>query len=166
MFALKRNEAKTRGQLLREELNQTVEHARRAAGHAAGGVGAAVGPRVSAARETVAPRVRDTAARGWGSTVATFTPLSEAAQAKLGNGRARRKKAARTAQRRWPVLAGLLACGALVGAVAAAMLRRRQPEPEPPPQASDLAQPAEEAGKVAPTPPVSEPVSAINNRRP
>lgn len=112
------------------ELNETVDHARRAAGHAAEGVSAAVSPRVAAARETVVPKVRDTASRGWESTVSAVTPLAEAAQARVDKVRGRRRsRAARAAlvvRRRWPALVGLLAAGVAVGAVAAAVLRRRE----------------------------------------
>ncbi|MFY1635152.1 hypothetical protein ACN27F_18075 [Solwaraspora sp. WMMB335] len=53
-----------------------------AATHAAGGVGASVGPRVHAARDAVAPtaaRVRTSAADGMSRTMATLAPLAVAA---------------------------------------------------------------------------------------
>lgn len=127
MFGLRRSQQRNRSELLREELTQTVDHAMKAAGHAADGVSAAVRPRVAAARETMVPVVRDAASRSWESTVSALAPLAEAAQARVGRRQSRRQRVARVVKRRWPALVGLLAGGILAGAAAAAVLRRRSP---------------------------------------
>jgi hypothetical protein len=114
----RRNETRTRKELLREELGESWEHALRAAGHAADGMRAAVGPRVGPA----ADRVRGAAASGWGSTRAALVPVGEAAQHKVKEVRLKRKPP----RRRWPKLVGLLAGGVAVGAAAAFVLRRRR----------------------------------------
>jgi hypothetical protein len=85
MFRPLRSNEKTHGQLLRAELGESMDHAMRAAGYAAGGVKAAVGPRLDRFRSE---------------------------EEKVSS--------------RWPKLAGLLAAGALTGAVAAFVLRRRR----------------------------------------
>jgi hypothetical protein len=97
MFRTKRNHEQTHGQLFRAELGESVDHALRAAGYAAGGVKAAVGPAKDRVRDAT-QRVRH---RG-------------------------RTEEARVSQRRVPRLAGLLAVGALMGAVTAFVLRRRR----------------------------------------
>lgn len=89
----------TNGQLVRDELSESLGHARRAAGYAAGGVRAAVAPRLTPAGQ----RVRSAAAR-----------------------LERTRTEDKVASRRWPKLAGLLASGALVGAFGAFILRRRR----------------------------------------
>lgn len=152
MFARQRMRSKKRGDLLRKELTETVDHARRAAGYAAEGVGAAVTPKVVTARETVAPKLREAANRGWGSTVEAFTPLSEAAQARLSeagkngksakSGKSSRKK--KRSRRRWPAV-GLLVMGVVTGAVAAAVLRQRREWEE-----QQLRELAEEADREQP----------------
>jgi len=75
----------------------------------------------------MAPKVRDVASRGWMSTVTVFTPLTEAAQARLANG-TKDKKEQRKAKgrRRWPAIAGLLVSGVAMGGVAAMLLRQRE----------------------------------------
>ncbi len=80
MFGIVRK--KSHSQLARQELNQGVEHFRQAATHAARGTGAAVGPRVNAARDRVQPaagKVKGAASSGWGSAVAVLAPLAAAA---------------------------------------------------------------------------------------
>jgi hypothetical protein len=114
----RRNETRTRKELLREELGESWEHALRAAGHAADGMRAAVGPRVGPA----ADRVRGAAASGWDSTRAALVPVGEAAQHKVKEVRLKRKPP----RRRWPKLVGLLAGGIAAGAAAAFVLRRRR----------------------------------------
>lgn len=153
--------------MLRDELNESFDHALRAAGHAAGGVGAAVGPRVEVARETMLPRVRGAAARGWGSTVAVFTPLTEAAQAKVDSrskdpkrkARQVRRKAAKTSRKRWPALLGLLAGGAAVGAAGAMVLRRRRQQWQDI-DANQSLEPAAPAAGPTSQPPTSQPAAA------
>jgi hypothetical protein len=156
VFRPKRGNEQTHGTLFRAELSESVDHALRAAGYAAGGVRAAIGPKVSPA----AQRVRSTAASGWGSTRAAIAPLTEAAQYKLRNARTEEKVSSR-----WPKLAGLLAVGALMGAVTAYVLRRRRlqqweeydpmeavakerEEAATPPSADEPAEPSEEQSRT------------------
>jgi hypothetical protein len=127
--------------LVKAELGESFDHLVQAATHAAGGVGAAVGPRVRSARQQVGPtatRVRDTASHGWGSTMAAFAPLAVAAtdgarqagtaakRAKAKGLRPTRKKESFMARKRWPMVAGVLAAGAVAGTVIAARRRRAQ----------------------------------------
>lgn len=149
MFARNRNnEVKNRGELLRGELVETFDHALRAAGHAASGVSDSVVGRT-------AGKVRDTTVRGWGSTRTALAPLGEAAQTKVKDMKASRKGP--DMKRRWPVLAGLLAGGAAVGAVGAMLLRRRRKQWEgyEPDEDLDLAaaEPGDEFAPAAPPPP-------------
>ena len=135
---------KTRGELVKAELGESLDHLMQATTHAASGVGATVGPRVDAAREAVSPtaaKVRNSAANGWASMMSALAPLAIAAvdgarqagtvarKARSHDMKAMRKKDSRRSGRRWPRLAGLLAAGAAVGAASAiAMRRRRQQE--------------------------------------
>lgn len=116
---------------MRRELGESVDHLMQAAAHAAGGVGATVGPRVAVVRTYMAPgmgKVRNVASQGWESTVTALTPLTAAA--KEGSRKAmvlRIKKEKRSmARKRWSMLAGLLAAGAAVGAAGAMVVRRRR----------------------------------------
>jgi hypothetical protein len=97
MFRTKQNHEQTHGQLLRAELSESVDHALRAAGYAAGGVKAAAEP----AKE----RVRGAAKRVRKQTRTEETKVS---------------------RRRVPKVAGLLAIGAVMGTVTAFVLRRRR----------------------------------------
>ncbi|MEV4627688.1 hypothetical protein AB0J90_15515 [Micromonospora sp. NPDC049523] len=145
---------KSHGQLIRTELGEGFGHIRQAAGHAAEGVGATVGPRVQVARGYLAPtatKVAQTAADGWGSTMTAIAPLAVAAlagarQAGAGTGRTgtrnltgskkkmmmkampKKKRKPNTSRRRWTMLTGLLAAGAVAGAVGAVAMRRRHQE--------------------------------------
>jgi hypothetical protein len=131
---------KRRGQFVRSELSQSFDHLRQAATHAANGVGAGMAPRMNVARGYLSPaaaKVRNTASSGWGSTMTAFAPLAAAASGnarqagsamgRMGsrNMRMMRRKSMR-ARRRWPMLTGLLAAGAAVGAASAMAKRRRQ----------------------------------------
>lgn len=134
MFKQKQNVR--RRELMRTELGESLEHARRAAGHAAGEVRASMGPKVAPAAE----RVRSTATDSWESTRAALAPLSESTHAEPKQARKRAKREREKVQakgrakklqreragRRWPALAGLVAGGIALGAVAAAVLRRQQ----------------------------------------
>jgi cytoskeletal protein RodZ len=125
---------KNRSRLVKDELNESLEHLRQAASHAADGVNTTVAPRIGAARAYVAPatgRMRKTASRGWDTTVATLTPLAAAAvvgarKAKAKNLKAMKKQEPPRARRRLPRLAGLLAAGTAVGAAGALVMRRRR----------------------------------------
>ena len=147
------NRRKTHSELVRSELGESFEHFKAAAGHAAGGVGTAVRPRVETARGFVVPpaaKARDLAGSGWESTRSSVAPLAaaagqnarQAARAARKGGRRRDRqelKADRRAQRllekatrkstssgrRWPIVAAILVAGAAFGA-AAVMRRRRQ----------------------------------------
>jgi hypothetical protein len=126
-------------ELVRAELGESLGHFRRAAHHAADGVGAAVGPRVTATRGYAGPAALR-ARRGWDKTVVRVAPMAVAAldAARQARGAARKAaptkadvksmKAARkkTGGGRGPRLATLLAAGAAVGAAAAFTLRRRK----------------------------------------
>lgn len=139
MFGIGRR--KTHGQLAKAELGESLDHFRRAATHAAGGVGASLGPRMNAARDYVGPtatKVKGKAAHGWATTVTALAPLAVAAaegarhagstaqKVKPKNLRAMRKKESLMARRRWPMLTGILAASAVVGVAGAAAVRRRR----------------------------------------
>ncbi|MDG4834537.1 hypothetical protein O7627_35300 [Solwaraspora sp. WMMD1047] len=153
MFGIGRR--RSHRQLAKAELGEGIGHLRLAATHAAGGVGATVGPRVDAARRYVAPtatRVRSSAVDGWGATMSAVAPLAVAAadgarQAGSAAGKSRagkatkaRTKAAAKATRaaknkatrrgrparRWPAIAGLVAAGAAIGVAGAVVMRRRR----------------------------------------
>jgi hypothetical protein len=120
---------------MRDELGESFEHFVQAATHAAGGMGAAVGPRVTAARDYVSPgidRIRSTATDSWGATMAAFTPLVLAARE--GSRQAREaqlkalKKQQNSSRNRWSVLVALAAAGAAMGAAAAYIARRKRLE--------------------------------------
>jgi hypothetical protein len=123
--------------MARTELGEGIDHLRQAATHAAGGVGATVGPRLGSVVERVSPgtdRMRDVASQGWGTTVAAITPLvdaarSGAAEANRRTAQARtkmtRKKKSRMSGRRTGMLVGLLAAGIAAGAAGAMVARRR-----------------------------------------
>jgi hypothetical protein len=131
---------KTRGQLVKAELGESYDHLMRAATHAAGGVGAAVGPRMSAARGYVGPpttKARDMASQSWEQAMGTLAPLVAAAndgarqsQAKARKMKARnmkklKKQSRASSSTRWPVVA-ILVTGAAVGAAGAVAMRRRR----------------------------------------
>ncbi|MEV0728507.1 hypothetical protein [Polymorphospora sp. NPDC050346] len=139
MFGIGRR--KTHGQLAKSELSESFDHLRQAATHAAGGVGATVGPRVQSAREYMQPtagRIRDGAMSGWGSTMAALAPLAVAAsdgarqagtvarKAKSNNLKKLRKPGSKRSGRKWPMITGLVVAGAAVGTVGAIAMRRRQ----------------------------------------
>jgi hypothetical protein len=75
-----------RSAIMKNELNQSVDHLKRAASIAAQETSATVGPKLTAAKEAAQARVqpaaskaKDTASSGWDSAVATLTPLVAAA---------------------------------------------------------------------------------------
>lgn len=139
MFGIARR--KTRSELVKAELSESFDHLMQAATHAASGVGATVGPRVNAAMGYVSPatgKVKDAATSSWASTMAAVAPLALAAaegarqaggvarKAKSTNLKAMRKKESHMSRKRWPMLAGLLAGGTVVGAAGAMVMRRRK----------------------------------------
>jgi hypothetical protein len=89
-----RRHVKSRQDLVRAEFGESVDLFRQAAAHAAGGLGATVGPHIGSAKSTAkdktasakgvigptAGKVTSSASRGWDSTLAAFAPLSEAAR--------------------------------------------------------------------------------------
>ncbi|MEV4345416.1 hypothetical protein AB0J83_13140 [Actinoplanes sp. NPDC049596] len=80
MFATMRR--KNRSRRMKNELNQGVDHFKRAATLAAQETSATVGPTLTAAVDRVQPaavKAKDAASSGWGSAVATITPLVAAA---------------------------------------------------------------------------------------
>jgi hypothetical protein len=133
--------ARTRTQLLREELSDSLDHAVKAAGHAAGGLRAA-GVQMAPA----ASRFRDAASQRWEATVAAFNDTGgmstrdiRAMKKARKLQRARRMQQARgpllartsrrrrrRSGRRMPRMMGLLAAGMAVGAATAMVLRRRR----------------------------------------
>lgn len=128
MFRSHEDQVKTRAQLMRDELGESFDHAMRAAGHAAGGV--------KAASSQVAPaagKFKEVASQRWDATLAAFNEAADQAEKQSKKARKevrkemrkRRGKQARQ-QRRWPRLAGLLAAGAVVGAIGAMVMRRRR----------------------------------------
>lgn len=145
MFGIVRR--KSRSQLVRQELGQSVEHFKQAATHAAQGTSATVGPKIGAARDRVQPaaeRVKDAASTGWDSAVATLTPLAAAAGDGVRKADRRTRKAALKKQkklqkstakavdrargrggRRRSKLTGLLLAGAAVGAAGVYLARKR-----------------------------------------
>jgi hypothetical protein len=137
VFGIRR---KSRSELFRAELNESFDHFMQAATHAAGGVGATVGPRYGVARDYVTPpatKIKGAAANGWGTTVSTLAPLAAAAsdgakkagkatsKAK-GKAVSKMKKEPPKSSRRWPMMAGVAALAAVVGAGAMIARRRRQ----------------------------------------
>jgi hypothetical protein len=69
-------------------------------------------------------KARVVATRGWGTTRDTFAPLYE--QMRDGAANARRGYVVVEKKSRWPMLMGLLAIGAAVGAAGAVAARRRR----------------------------------------
>jgi hypothetical protein len=134
VFGIRR---KSRGELFKSEMGESFDHFMQAATHAAGGVGATVGPRMNTARGYVEPpatRVRDGAVAGWATTMAALAPLVAAASdgakqakyvAKTKNIKNIRKKE-QPKMSRWPMVAGIVAVGAAVGAAGAVAMRRRR----------------------------------------
>jgi hypothetical protein len=123
---------------MRDELTEGFGHLWQAAAHAAGGVGATVGPRWESAKEHVPPgigKARGIAARGLDSTMTAFLPLVDAARsgAESAAGKAKkagimkaRKRESGMARKRTTILVGILAAGITAGAASAVLARRRQ----------------------------------------
>ncbi|HEX5542006.1 MAG TPA: hypothetical protein VFX60_10680 [Micromonospora sp.] len=70
--------SRTRGEIVKSELNESLDHLKRAAGHTATGIGETVGPRINAARGQISPtmaRIRNAASHRWGSAMIAIGPL-------------------------------------------------------------------------------------------
>lgn len=145
MFAFRRRPVKTHARLARKELSESMNHLAQAANHAAGGVGATVGPRLNAARTRVSPaagKMKTAAVAGMGGTVAALAPVAVAARnsvsrTKPGKGRKAKAGKGRAAGRqqdkqrgRLSRVARLLMAGAAVGGAAAIIMRRRRRQQE------------------------------------
>lgn len=154
MVAFRRRPVKTHARLAKKELREGMTHFAQAATHAADGMGATVGPRLTEARTRVSPaasKMKTAAVAGMGGTVATLAPLAIAARegvrkARPGNsgqakdGRGRKAKAGKgraagrqqdTRQRgQFSRIVKLLMAGAAVGGAAAMVLRRRRRQQE------------------------------------
>ncbi|MEU4419134.1 hypothetical protein AB0F81_00785 [Actinoplanes sp. NPDC024001] len=136
---------------MRNELNQSMDHFKRAASLAAQETSATVGPKFNAAKDRVQPaatKAKDAASNSWESTVAAITPLVTAASESVRHtGKATKKqskrqlkkqeKAARKLERkaekaygrkkgRGGRLAGYALLGTAVGLGAAYFARRRR----------------------------------------
>ncbi len=131
-----RRKAKTHGQLMRTELNEGFGHLWQAATHAAGGLGATVGPKWDAAKGHLPPSIgkaRTAAAHGIDTTLTAFGPLLSATRdgATTAINKARKakskagKKESGMSRKRTTLLVGLLAAGAAAGAAGAMVARRR-----------------------------------------
>jgi len=132
-----RRKAKTHGQMMRTELNEGLGHLLQAAAHAAGGMGAAVGPKWDTARGHLPPTIGKAghlAAQGIDTTMAAFAPLLEAARTGAETATRKARKAGKykagtkesgMSRKRTTMLVGLLAAGAAAGAAGAMVARRR-----------------------------------------
>lgn len=107
--------SRTHADMMMDELTQSYDHLKMAAGHMAGGAAEKVTPPYD--------RARNTAARGWKATRSAFSPLYEQMRDGAANARTAYPEAKRN---RWPMLFGLLAAGAAVGAAGAVVVRRRR----------------------------------------
>jgi hypothetical protein len=101
-----------------DELTQSYGHLRTAAGHG-----------VTGAAEMITPtydRAVVVARRGVGTTRQAFNPLYEQIREGAANARKGYVVTTKPTKNRWPMLIGLLAAGAAVGAAGAVMARRRR----------------------------------------
>lgn len=158
-----RSRINSRRELVRAELEESLDLFRQAAVHAAGGLGATVGPsygsareRINSARGFVGPttqRLGNVASTSWDSTIAAIAPIAEAARqgaakaqklevrnSKKRMGRANGGTSSRRVSGRIMIM---LAGGAAVGAAGALVVRRRNrarwAEYEPSGPAADMA---------------------------
>jgi hypothetical protein len=98
-----------------DELAESYGHFKEAAGHVAGGAAEKITPRYDLAR--------DVAVRGWMGAMGAFSPLVDQMREGAANARRQYEEPGRN---RWPMLVGLLAAGAAVGAAGAMIVRRRR----------------------------------------
>jgi hypothetical protein len=109
-----RSTARTHSEQLMDELAQSYGHLKMAAAHAAGGAAERITPGYD--------RARNAASRRWYTTMDAFAPLYE--QVREGAANARREQHMK--RNKWPMVAGLIAAGAAVGAAGAMIARRRR----------------------------------------
>ena len=109
-----RKQQRTQTQLLMDELAESYGHLKSAAGHVAGGTAEKLTPPYD--------RARNAASRSWYTTKDAFAPL----YVQMREGAANARKEQQVKKNRWPVLVGLLAAGAAVGAAGAVVARRRR----------------------------------------
>jgi hypothetical protein len=100
------------------ELTQSYDHLKMAVAHLAGGAAERMTPSYD--------RARNVASRGWGGTKQAFTPMYEQMRDGATNARQGYVITEKEKKSRWPMLAGLLAAGAAVGAIGAVAAKRRQ----------------------------------------
>jgi hypothetical protein len=157
LFQKRQNEARTRARLFRQEVGETMDHAVKAAGHAAVGMRAA-GTRMAPATS----RVRDAAAQRWEATVAAFNDTTgmsaddvramkrahKQQRAQLPMMTKPRKRQKGRSGRRLPRMMGLLAAGMAAGAATAMVLRRRRQQWEE----YDASEALEAVGAAGPAP--------------
>lgn len=159
MFQTRQDEARTRARLLREELGETLDHAVKAAGHAAVGMRAA-----SARMAPTASRVRDAASQRWEATVAAFNDTTgmsaddvramkraykqQRPRLPMVSGVAPRKRQKGRPGRRLSRMLGFLAAGMAAGAATAMVLRRRRQQWEE----YDASEALEAVGAAGPAP--------------
>jgi hypothetical protein len=115
VFGRKQEPPRTHRQRMIDELTESYSHLKLAAGHVAGGTAEKLTPTFD--------RAQGMANRGLSTTRGAFTPLYE--QVLEGAANARREREVHK-RKRWPVLVGLLAAGAAVGAAGAVVARRRR----------------------------------------
>jgi hypothetical protein len=113
-----RKNARTHSEQLVDELTQSYDHLKMAVAHLAGGAAERVTPSYD--------RTRNVASRGWGNTKQAFTPIYEQMRDGAMNARQTYVITEKEKKGRWPMLAGLLAIGAAVGAAGAVAARRRR----------------------------------------
>jgi cytoskeletal protein RodZ len=109
-----RSRARTHSEQLMDELNESYGHLKMAAAHAAGGAAERFTPGYD--------RARNVASRRLSTTMDAFAPLYE--QIREGAANARREPGMK--RNKWPMVAGLIAAGAAVGAAGAMIARRRR----------------------------------------
>ncbi|WP_328463789.1 hypothetical protein OHA21_38935 [Actinoplanes sp. NBC_00393] len=145
MFATIRR--RRRSTKMRNELNQSMDHFKRAASLAAQETSATVGPKINAAKDRVQPaatKAKDAATNSWDSALAALTPLvATATESVRHTGKVTKKQAKKQAkaakklerkaekaygrkQRRGSRMFGYALLGTAVGVGAAYYARRRR----------------------------------------